>query len=156
MNLSYDAWGSGLAARRILLVEDNPDDQLLVLRALKKNHMDSEVTVVDDGVKALEYLFAEGKYRDRAAETLPMLMLLDIKLPRLDGRDVLRQLRADRRTRHLPVVVMTSSSEEADIRKSYELGANSYIRKPVDSDQFTSTVTQLGHYWLNLNQSPYA
>ncbi|MDR9436012.1 MAG: response regulator [Thiohalophilus sp.] len=144
-----------MTARRILLVEDNPDDQMLVLRALKKNHMDSEVTVVDDGVEALDYLFAEGKYQDRFGESLPTLMLLDIKLPRLDGHDVLRQLRADSRTRHLPVVVMTSSSEEEDIRKSYELGANSYIRKPIDSGQFTSTVTQLSHYWLKLNQCPY-
>ncbi|MDY6978801.1 MAG: response regulator [Pseudomonadota bacterium] len=145
-----------MTAGRILLVEDNPDDQVLVLRALKKNHIDSEVTVVDDGVEALEYLFGEGKYHGRSDDTLPTVMLLDIKLPRLDGHDVLRQLRADSRTRHLPVVVMTSSSEEEDIRKSYELGANSYIRKPVDSGQLTSTVTQLGNYWLKLNQSPYA
>ena len=127
-----------------------------MLRALKKNHLDSEVAVVNDGVEALEYLFAEGKYQARSGDTLPMVMLLDIKLPRLDGHDVLRQLRADSRTRYLPVVVMTSSSEEEDIRKSYKLGANSYICKPVDSGQFTSTVTQLGHYWLKLNQSPYA
>lgn len=140
-----------MTRKHILLVEDNPDDQTLALRVLKKNNLVSEVSVASDGAEALEFLFAGDN-----ARSLPALVLLDLKLPRLGGHEVLRQLRADARTRHLPVVVMTSSSEEEDIRKSYELGANSYIRKPVDFNQFSSTVAQLGDYWLTINQAPYA
>lgn len=155
MTGSYDAWGGLSAAKHILLVEDNSDDQMLILRVLKKNNINLEVTVVDDGVKALEFLLAKtGPPGDQAQ--LPSLVLLDLKLPRLDGHDVLRELRADAHTRHLPVVVMTSSSEEEDIRKSYELGANSYVRKPVDFNLFNATVARLGNYWLNINQGPYA
>lgn len=146
---SYDAWGGNMTAKRILLVEDNPDDQVLALRALKRTPVDSEVNVVSDGVEALEFLLAEDR-------ELPCLVLLDLKLPRMDGHEFLKQVRAETRTRHLPVVVMTSSNEERDILKSYELGANSYIHKPVDFNQFISTVSLLGDYWLQVNQNPYA
>ena len=138
----------------ILLVEDNPDDQALTLRAFKRSNIMNEVLVVHDGVEALDYLFAQGAYADRDPTQLPELVLLDLKLPRIDGLEVLRRLRADARTRLLPVVVLTSSDEERDIVESYSLGANSYIRKPVDFTQFTEAVRQLGLYWLVLNTSP--
>jgi two-component system response regulator len=138
----------------ILLVEDNPDDVSLTLRALKKNKILNEVVVVNDGVQALEYLFGTGAYADRDVNVMPQLILLDLKLPRLEGLEVLRRLRSDERTRLLPVVMLTSSDEEPDITDSYKLGANSYIRKPVDFAQFTEAVQQLGLYWLVLNQGP--
>lgn len=138
----------------ILLVEDNPDDEALTLRAFKRSNIMNEVLVAHDGVEALDYLFAQGAYADRDPNQQPQLVLLDLKLPRVDGLEVLRRLRADARTRLLPVVVLTSSDEERDIVESYNLGANSYIRKPVDFTQFTEAVRQLGLYWLVLNVSP--
>ncbi len=138
----------------ILLVEDNPDDAALTLRAFKKNHILNEVIVARDGVEALDYLFGAGAYAGRDATSLPAVMLLDLKLPRLDGLEVLKRIRNDPRTRLLRVVVLTSSKEEQDIMHSYNLGANSYIRKPVDFDSFMTAVGQLGMYWLLLNETP--
>lgn len=138
----------------ILLVEDNPDDELLTLRALKKSNVLNDVVVARDGAEALDYLFGTGDYAGRDTSLTPQVVLLDLKLPKMDGLDVLRRLRADGRTRLLPVVVLTSSDEEQDIVDSYMLGANSYIRKPVDFAQFTESVRQLGLYWLVLNQGP--
>lgn len=138
----------------ILLVEDNPDDEALTMRAFRKSNILNEVVIARDGVEALDYLFARGMYATRDPAVLPQLILLDLKLPRLDGLEVLRALRADERTHMLPVVVLTSSLEEQDIVASYGLGANSYIRKPVDFNQFINAVRQLGLYWLVLNQSP--
>ena len=129
----------------ILLVEDNPDDEALTLRALKKNNIANDVQVARDGAEALE-LLSTGE--------LPQLILLDLKLPKLDGKDVLRRIRSTERTRSLPVVVLTSSKEEQDILESYRLGANSYVRKPVDFEQFSEAVRQLGMYWLVLNLAP--
>ncbi len=140
--------------KTILLVEDNPDDEALTLRALKKNNIMNEVVVVRDGAEALDYLFAEGRHEGRDTSLMPQVVLLDLKLPKLDGLEVLRRLRADERTRLLPVVILTSSDEERDIVEGYSLGANSYIRKPVDFNQFIESVRQLGLYWLVLNQSP--
>jgi two-component system response regulator len=137
----------------ILLVEDNPRDEALTLRALKKSNIVNEVIVARDGVGALEYLFATGKHAGRDTTVMPQLILLDLKLPKLDGLEVLRRLRADERTRLLPVVVFTSSSEEEDMLKSYDLGANSYVRKPVDFEQFLEATRQLGLYWLVLNEA---
>ena len=138
----------------ILLVEDNPDDELLTLRALKRSNVLNRIVVARDGVEALDYLFGRGAYASRDITILPQLILLDLKLPKLDGLEVLQQIRADPRTCLLPVVILTSSDEERDIVASYQLGANSYIRKPVDFGQFTQAVQQLGLYWLVLNQSP--
>jgi two-component system response regulator len=138
----------------ILLVEDNPDDVALTLRALKKNNIANEVVVAGDGAEALEYLMATGRHEGRATTDLPEVVLLDLKLPKLGGLEVLRAMRADPRTQLLPVVVLTSSSEETDVISSYQLGANSYIRKPVDFDQFVDAIRQLGLYWLVLNQAP--
>ena len=140
--------------KAILLVEDNPNDVKLTLHALKKNNIANEVVVAEDGVEALEYLFGEGAYANRDVTQLPSLVLLDLKLPRLDGLDVLKRLRADDRTRLLPVVILTSSREEQDLIAGYSLGANSYVRKPVDFDQFTEAVRQLELYWLVLNETP--
>ena len=139
---------------KILLVEDNPDDELLTLRALKRNHIANEVDVVRDGAEALEYLFATGMYAGRAPEDLPQVVLLDLKLPKIDGLQVLQRIRADERTRLLPVVILTSSDEERDIVESYRLGANSYVRKPVEFEQFVEAIRQLGLYWLVLNRPP--
>lgn len=136
----------------ILLVEDNPDDEALTLRALRKANVRNEVVVAHDGVEALDYLFGTGAYAGRDTRTLPQVVLLDLKLPRLDGLEVLRRLRADDRTRLLPVVILTSSNEEEDRMAGYELGANSYVRKPVDFSHFAEAVRQLGLYWLLLNQ----
>jgi CheY-like chemotaxis protein len=136
----------------ILLVEDNPDDEALTLRALKSAKIANEVVVTRDGVEALDFLFGTGTYADRDTRVMPQVVLLDLKLPKMDGLDVLRRLRDDDRTRPLPVVVLTSSDEERDIIESYGMGANSYIRKPVAFDQFTEAVRQLGLYWLVLNQ----
>ena len=140
--------------RAILLVEDNPDDEALTLRALKKHNITNQVVVAHDGAEALEYLFGTGRYADRDMELMPQLILLDLKLPKVDGLEVLRQLRADDRTRLLPVVVLTSSTEERDLVESYRLGANSYVRKPVDFTQFVEAARQLGLYWLLMNQAP--
>ncbi len=138
----------------ILLVEDNPDDETLTLRALKKNNILNEVVVAHDGVEALDFLFATGTYAGRDINIMPQVILLDLKLPKVDGLEVLRRLRADSRTKLLPVVILTSSSEEADIVSSYHFGANSYIRTPVDFAQFMEAVRQLGLYWLVLNETP--
>lgn len=138
----------------ILLVEDNPDDEALTLRALKKNNIRNEVVVARDGVEALDYLLATGASPGREAQAKPQVILLDLNLPKLDGLEVLRRIRADERTRLLPVVILTSSKEERDRIEGYSLGANSYIRKPVDFGQFTEAVRQLGLYWLVLNEPP--
>ena len=138
----------------ILLVEDNPDDEALTLRALSRNGIRHRLEVVRDGVEALDYLFARGPYAGRAGLPLPTVVLLDLKLPRVDGMEVLRQVRADPRTRNLPVVILTSSREDEDLIQGYGLGANSYIRKPVDFVQFMEAVRQVGNYWLILNEDP--
>ncbi len=138
----------------ILLVEDNPDDVKLTLRALKKSNILNTVTVVSDGVEALDYLFGTGAYEGRDTSDMPQLILLDLNMPRLGGIEVLQRMRADERTRLIPVVVLTTSTEDADKIESYSLGANSYVRKPVDFDQFARAVQQLGLYWLVLNEAP--
>jgi two-component system, response regulator len=138
----------------ILLVEDNPDDVDLTIRALEKNKILNKVVVASDGVEALDYLFGAGKYAGRDTSVLPELVLLDLKLPKVDGIDVLKQLRSNELTELLPVVILTSSKEEQDIINSYKFGANSYIRKPVDFNQFMEAVRQLGLYWLVLNEPP--
>ena len=137
----------------ILLVEDNADDEELTLRALKKNNIQNDVVVARDGVEALDYLFGTGSFADRDVGKLPSVTLLDLKLPKLDGLEVLKRIRADERTNLLPVVILTSSKEEQDLIKGYALGANSYIRKPVDFSQFIEAVRQLGLYWLLLNEA---
>ncbi|UCD90798.1 MAG: response regulator [Desulfobacterales bacterium] len=138
----------------ILLVEDNPDDELLAIRALKKNNIMNEVVVARDGAEALDYLFATGAYEGRDTSVMPQVILLDLKLPKVSGLEVLKRLRDDDRTRLLPVVILTSSREERDLKESYRLGANSYIRKPVDFTQFSEAIRQLGLYWLVLNEAP--
>lgn len=143
-----------MAAKVILLVEDNPDDEMLTLRALRKNNIMNEVVVAHDGVEALDYLFGTGSYAGRNVADLPQVTLLDLKLPKVDGLEVLRRIREDERTRLLPVVILTSSKEERDLITGYRLGANSYIHKPVDFDQFMEAVRQLGLYWLVLNELP--
>ena len=138
----------------ILLVEDNPDDELLAIRALEKNNIMNEVVVARDGAEALDNLFGAGAYTGRDMSVMPQIILLDLKLPKIDGLEVLRRLRNNERTKLLPVVVLTSSKEERDLTESYSLGANSYIRKPVNFAQFTEAIRQLGLYWLVLNESP--
>ncbi len=138
----------------ILLVEDNPSDVRLTRRALEQSHITNPLVVAEDGREALDYLFALGTHADRDVKDLPRLILLDLKLPRVDGLEVLRQLRADERTRRLPVVILTSSQEQQDIMAGYDLGANSYVRKPVDFTQFAEAVRTLGLYWLLLNEAP--
>ncbi len=138
--------------RVILLVEDHPDDEELTMRALAKNNILNQVVVARDGVQALEYLLGTGAHAGRDTTVMPQLILLDLKLPKIDGLEVLRRLRADERTRFLPIVILTSSKEEQDLIKSYKLGANSYVRKPVDFIEFTKAVQQLGLYWLILNE----
>ena len=140
----------------ILLVEDNPDDEALTLRALKKNNIQNEVVVVRDGAEAVDYLFGTGTHAGRDTRVMPQVTLLDLKLPKLDGLEVLRRIRSDERTKLLPVVILTSSKEEQDLMAGYHLGANSYIRKPVDFNQFLHAVGQLGLYWLVLNEPPPA
>ena len=137
----------------ILLVEDNPDDEALTLRALKRNNIGNKIHVARDGVEALDFLFYRGAHADRDPHEMPQIILLDLKLPKVDGLEVLRRLRADERTSLLPVVILTSSTEEQDLIKGFEYGANSYVRKPVDFDQFVEAVRQLGLYWLVLNES---
>jgi two-component system response regulator len=141
-------------AVEILLVEDNPNDVELTLHALKKHHLANHIEVVRDGVEALEFIFGTGAYAYRRVENGPRVILLDLKLPKVDGLEVLRRIKSDSRTRAIPVVVLTSSREERDIVESYSLGVNSYITKPVDFEQFTEVVRQLGLYWLLLNQPP--
>jgi CheY-like chemotaxis protein len=136
----------------ILLVEDNPNDVELTLRALKKNNLANKVHVVKDGTEALEYIFANGAYAHRKIEDHPRVILLDLKLPKVDGLEVLHQIKSDERTKMIPVVVLTSSKEERDLVESYRLGANSYITKPVDFESFVKAVSELGLYWLLLNQ----
>ena len=138
----------------ILLVEDNPDDEALTLRALRKNNFANPVVVARDGVEALDYLFGTGSYAERDVSVLPQVVLLDLKLPRLDGLEVLRRIRAHMATKLLPVIVLTSSQEDEDIVDSYSLGANSYVRKPVDFLEFTEAIRQLGLYWLVINLQP--
>lgn len=141
-----------MSERVILLVEDNPSDEELTLRALKKSNILNRVVVVRDGAEALDYLFTRGTHASRSADEVPQVVLLDLKLPKIDGLEVLRALRADDRTKLLPVVVLTSSIQEQDVVSSYGLGANSYVRKPVDFTQFVDAVRQLGLYWLVINQ----
>ena len=143
-----------MAEKVILLVEDNPDDEALTLRALKKNNILNEVVVARDGEEALDYLFGTGKYAGRDTSQQPQVILLDLQLPKVGGLEVLQRLRADQRTALQPVVILTTSNEEKDILGSYERGANSYIRKPVDFNQFIEAVRQLGLYWLVLNEAP--
>lgn len=143
-----------MKAKMILLVEDNPDDEALTVRALHKNKIANNLMVVRDGVEALDFVFCTGVYSERDPKELPEVVLLDLKLPKVDGLEVLRQIRADDRTRLLPVVILTSSKEEQDLIASYSLGANSYIRKPVGFSQFVEAIHQLGMYWLVLNEMP--
>jgi CheY-like chemotaxis protein len=146
--------GMKIENKTILLVEDNPEDGILALRALKKNNIGKKVFVVHDGAEALDFLFCTNTYAERNPREMPQLILLDIQLPKIDGLEVLRRLRANQRTRRLPVVMLTSSNEEQDLIQSYESGANSYIRKPVDFSQFVDAIRQLGIYWLALNEAP--
>lgn len=141
-----------MADASILLVEDNPDDETLTLRALRRHNLSNPVVVVRDGAEALDYLFGSGIYGERNIGVQPRVILLDLKLPKLDGLEVLQRIRSDERTRLLPVVILTSSKEEEDIMRGYRLGANSYVRKPVDFVQFTEAVRHLGLYWLLLNE----
>jgi len=143
-----------LESRVILLVEDNPDDVELTLLALKENNIMNEVVVAWDGAEALDYVFCTGQYAGRDPCAVPQVVLLDLKLPKVDGLEVLQRLRADDSKKLLPVVILTSSKEEKDLVNGYKLGANSYIRKPVDFTQFAEAVRQLGLYWLVLNEPP--
>ena len=138
----------------IMLVEDNPDDEELTLRALRKANIANEVFVARDGTEALDFLFSTGRYSERRPLPMPAVVLLDLKLPKLNGIDVLKRMRAEPRTKLIPVVVLTSSSEDEDMLKSYQSGANSYVRKPVEFSSFANAVTQLGMYWMLLNQVP--
>ncbi len=139
---------------RILLVEDNPNDELLAVRALKKNNLHNDLVVARDGVEALDYLFGTGIYAGRDTRELPQLILLDLKLPKINGLEVLAALRANEQTKMIPVVVLTTSKEELDLVKSYQLGGNSYITKPVDFSQFNEAIKQIGLYWFSLNEPP--
>ncbi len=138
--------------RNFLLVEDNPDDAELTLRALQQHNVKNEITVVRDGAEALDYLFATGAYADHDASVMPAVVILDLKLPKVDGLEVLQRMRADARTQLVPVVILTSSREEQDIVNGYKFGANSYVRKPVDFTQFVEAARQLGLYWLVINE----
>jgi CheY-like chemotaxis protein len=138
----------------IYLIEDNPSDVALTKRALERNRIANELLVAEDGQAGLDLVFCRGEHANRDVAELPMLVLLDLKLPKVDGHEVLRQIRASERTRRIPVVILTSSKEEEDIARAYDLGANSYIRKPVDFLQFSASVAQLGLYWLVLNEPP--
>jgi len=140
--------------RRILLVEDNPDDVMLTLRAFRKSSFKVKVDVVNDGEQALDYLFRRGAYAERPADEEPTVILLDLKLPKVDGLEVLRQVKGDARTQLLPVIILTSSNEQEDRLRGYRLGVNSYIRKPVDYNRFVEVVEQLGVFWLTLNEPP--
>jgi len=140
--------------KMILIVEDNPDDEALTIRALKKNNIGNRLVVVRDGAEALDFLFCTGVYSNRDPDDLPQTILLDLKLPKVDGLEVLKRIRADERTSLLPVVILTSSNEERDLLQSYRNGANSYVRKPVDFNEFLDAARQLGLYWLVLNEPP--
>lgn len=140
--------------KNILLVEDNPQDEMLILRVLRKNNLANEIAVVRDGQQAIDYLFREGEFANREGPELPTIILLDIGLPRLSGLEVLERVRADSRTRLLPVVILTSSDEERDRLQSYQKGANSFVRKPLDFGEFSETVASLGVYWLAINETP--
>lgn len=137
----------------ILIVEDNLDDEALILRALRRNRITNQIVVAHDGVEALDYLFGTGTHAGRDLRLMPQVVLLDLKLPKVDGLQVLRQIRADQRTKLLPVVILTSSDEERDMVSGYALGANSYVRKPVEFSEFVEAVRQLGLYWLLLNRA---
>lgn len=141
--------------KTLLLVEDNPDDELLTIRALKRHNIANNIVVARDGQEAIDYLFAQGAYSDRDINDLPQVVLLDLKLPKIDGHEVLARIRANPVSKNIPVVVLTSSNEEQDILKSYNHGANSYVRKPVDFEQFIEAARQLGLFWLVLNEVPY-
>ena len=143
-----------MSQKSILLVEDNPDDEALTLRALHKSKIANTIVVARDGVEALDYLFCTGPYSGRDPNEVPQVILLDLKLPKVDGLEVLRRIRADERTHMLPVVILTSSREEQDLANAYGSGANSYVRKPVDFNQFVDAIGQLGLYWLVLNEVP--
>ena len=143
-----------MEAKMILIVEDNPDDEALTIRALKKNNIGNRLVVVRDGAEALDFLFCTGVYANRDPNDLPQTILLDLKLPKVDGLEVLKRIRADEHTSLLPVVILTSSNEERDLLQSYRNGANSYIRKPVDFNEFLEAARQLGLYWLVLNEAP--
>lgn len=138
----------------ILLVEDNPNDVRLTLRALRKNNIVNEIKVVNDGAEALDYLFAKNEFADRNVNELPRVIFLDLKLPKINGLEVLERLKSDERTRKIPVVVVTSSAEDSDLQRCYDLGVNSYIVKPVDFENFVDAVSKLGFYWLLLNKTP--
>ncbi len=144
-----------METKLILLVEDNPDDELLMLRAFKKNRINNRIIVARDGVEALDYLFSTGAYEGNKSEALPHLILLDLKLPKIGGHEVLKRLRADERTRYIPVVVLTSSTEERDIITSYDVGANGFVQKPVDFNEFVEVANHLGVYWLAVNRTVY-
>ena len=143
-----------MGSKFILLVEDNPDDEALTLRALRKNNISNEVVVARDGVEALDFLFSTGAFAGRDSHEMPALVLLDLKLPKVDGLEVLRRARGNELTRRLPVVVLTSSREEGDISNSYQLGASSYIVKPVDFLKFMEIIRTVGQYWLTMNEPP--
>lgn len=145
---------NGSTNKVILLVEDNPDDEALAIRALNRHHIGNEIVVAHDGVEAMDYLFGTGAYAGRDTSIKPAVVLLDLKLPRIDGLEVLRRIRDNEPTKLLPVVVLTTSSEEQDLLDSYSLGCNSYIRKPVDFLQFSEAIRQLGMYWLLMNEPP--
>jgi two-component system, response regulator len=138
----------------ILLVEDNPDDEALTKRALERNHLANEIAVVRDGEEAVQFLFGEGEFEDRDTTVQPQLILLDLKLPKLDGIEVLRRIRSDERTKLIPVVMLTTSDEERDRIRSYTHHVNSFVRKPVDFSEFTQAIQQIGMYWLVLNEPP--
>ncbi|MCB1851892.1 MAG: response regulator [Gammaproteobacteria bacterium] len=144
-----------MADKFLLLVEDNPDDEALTLRALQKHNLANRIIVAHDGQEALDFLFGNGEFSGRDTNDLPQVVLLDLKLPKVDGLEVLEAIRSHHQTRNMPVVVLTSSNEEQDIIRSYALGANSYVRKPVDFEQFIEAARQLGLYWLVLNEVPY-
>jgi two-component system, response regulator len=143
-----------MKSKVILLVEDNPDDVALTKRALDKSHIANKLIVAEDGEEALDYLFGTGMYEGRDTNSLPAIVLLDLKLPKVNGYEVLQKIREDKRTKRLPVVVLTSSNEQHDVSSCYDIGANSYIRKPVDFIQFSEAVKHLGLYWLVINETP--
>lgn len=141
-------------AVHIVLIEDDPGDAEMIIRALKKNNGNKEMIHLEDGAAAIEFIFGEGKYAEQGIRA-PKLVILDLNMPKINGMDVLQRIRADERTRRIPVVVLTSSREDSDLKKCYDLGVNSYIVKPVEFSDFTSTVSNIGHYWLQLNQNSY-
>lgn len=143
-----------MEGRGILLVEDNPDDEILTLRAFQQGRLANDISVARDGVEALDFLFGEGKFAGRDTSRAPAIVLLDLKLPKIDGFEVLRRIRSDPRTALVPVVILTSSREQEDLVRGYQGGCNSYVRKPVDFDRFTEAIGHLGLYWLLINESP--